>query len=220
MKKTILLSVFAVAITVLGSTSAFAQKGFHVGAQGAQNFTGMYNQDDADNDKFNYKATTGQTFGLSGGYNFNKHLGVAVEAMYSFEGQKFEVNNNTFKTKLSYVKVPVLFTYNTNPEAKIMFTAKAGPQIGMLTRATLKNDDGDVLIKDNKDNYENITFGAVAGAGARMNIAKNLYLDAALRLDGNFTNSEVESFNEANVERAKSYNMNAGLEVGIKYFFN
>lgn len=219
MKKTIIMSLFAVAATVSIATTANAQEGFYLGAQATQQFSGMYNQDDVDNTNFDYKITPGQTFGLSGGYNFNKHMGVAAEAIFSMEGQKFELNKTTFRRKLNYVKVPVLFTYNTDAGKKVMFTAKLGPQAGILTNAKLNDADGNTLVKDTKDSYETVTFGGVVGAGARVSLAKNLYLDAGLKLDANFINNEVASYNESNIARAKTYNTNAGVEVGIKYFF-
>ncbi len=220
MKNSILFSVLAAAVSIFTISTADAQQGFYIGIQGAQQVSGMFNRDDIDADNFKYKMTAGQTFGLGGGYNFNKNMGVAVEAMYSIEGQEYELNGTMLREKLSYVKVPVLFSYNTNPDAKVMFTAKAGPQVGMLVKANLKDGDGDVLVDDTKDDYKTFAFGAVVGAGARINLAKNLYFDAGLRLDGNFTNSEEPVMNEANVEKAKTYNMNAGIELGIKYFFN
>lgn len=220
MKKSILFSVLTVAVSIFNISTADAQEGFYIGIQGAQQVSGMFNQDDIDADNFTYKMTPGQTFGLGGGYNFNRNMGVAVEAMYSIEGQKYELNGTMQREKLSYVKVPMLFSYNTNPDAKVMFTAKAGPQAGMLVKASLKDGDGEVLVEDTKDNYKTFTFGAVVGAGARINLAKNLYFDAGLRLDGNFSNSEEPVMNEVNVAKAKTYNMNAGIELGLKYFFN
>jgi opacity protein-like surface antigen len=220
MKKSVLFTIAAAMLTISTVNVASAQKGFYIGVQGQQQLSGMYNSDDADNAKFDYKASPSTAFGLNGGYNFNKHIGVSAEAMYSIEGQRYELNNVEFRKKISYVKVPLLFTYNTNPAAKVMFIAKAGPQIGLLTKANLKNGDGDVLVKDTKDSYETVTFGAAAGAGVRVNLAKHLFLDAGLKFDGNFTNSEVKTVNETNVARAKTYNMNGGIEAGIKYFFN
>lgn len=222
MKKTIIMSFFAAVAAIGTVNTANAQKGFYIGIQGAQNVSAMFNKDDADNDKFDYKATNAETFGVSGGYNFNKHMGVAAEAMYSIEGQRFELNNVEFTKRLSYIKIPVLFTYNTNPEAKVMLTAKAGPQLGILMDAKLKDGNHDVLIDDTKDNYKSITFGAMAGVGARVNLAKNLFLDAGLRFDGNFANIEEDQpvAVEGSTTRANTYNFNAGVEVGVKYFFN
>ncbi len=214
------MSFFAAVAAIGTANNANAQEGFYIGAQATQQFSGMYNQDDVDNENFDYKITPGQSFGLSGGYNFNKHMGVAAEAIFSMEGQKYELNKTTFRRKLNYVKVPVLFTYNTDASKKVMFTAKLGPQVGLLTSAKLNDADGNTLLKDTKDSYETFTFGGMLGASARVNLAKNLYLDAGLKLDANFINNEVETVNESNIARAQTYNTNAGIEVGIKYFFN
>lgn len=217
MKKSVLLSVFAVA-GILFANTANAQKGFNVGIQATPQFSKMYNADDADNKAIDYKATFGAAFGINGGYNFNKNMGVGVEAAYSIQGQRYELNGTEMTQRINYLKIPVLFTYNTNPTAKVMFTAKAGPQLGIKLTSKLNDADGNELVDDTNDNFEDLTWGATAGAGVRINLAKNLYAEGGIRLDGAFTNAENEDKPEYDTDRAKTYNMNAGLEFGLKYF--
>ncbi len=218
MKKSILFSVFAVA-GILSFTAANAQKGFNAGIQVTPQLSTMHNSDDADNKAFDYKTTFGASFGVAGGYNFHKHMGIGTEAMYSIQGQKYELNGTEFTQRISYLKVPVLFTYNTNPAAKVMFTAKAGPQLGIKLSSKLKDADGNTLVDDTNEQFEDLTWGATAGAGVRVNIAKNLYAEGGIRFDAAFTNAENDQQKEYDTNRATTYNMNGGLEFGLKYFF-
>jgi opacity protein-like surface antigen len=221
MKKTIILSAIIATGILAASNTANAQKGFYAGVQGAPQISVMYNDDDFSNDSYDPKSTFATTFGVAGGYNFTKNMGVGTEVMYSIQGQRYTKNGIDFKQRLDYIKIPVLFTYNTNPAKAVMFTAKAGPQIGILTNSKLNVDTkGKDQSIDTKNQYEPITFGAMLGAGVRVNVAKNLFVDAGLRLDGAFTNAEDKDAIGYNTNRAKTYNMNAGVEVGVKYFFN
>lgn len=218
MKKTIILSIL-VATGII--STANAQKGIYGGVQGGAQASAMYNQDDIDNISINHKATIGYTFGINGGYNFNKNMGVGTEVMYSMQGQRYEQNNMEFKKRVDYIKIPVLFSYNTNPSKTVMFTAKAGPQLGILMNSKLKYDTkGTDASYDTKGQYEKLTVGGTLGAGVRFNVAKNLYVDGGLRFDCAFTNAEDKGAKGYKPGRAKTYNANAGVEVGIKYFLN
>lgn len=221
MKKTIILSAF-VAAGIIGTTkTANAQKGFYAGVQGAPQISVMYNNDDFKDDNYDPKSTFSVAFGVAGGYNFHKNMGVGTEVMYSMQGQRYKQSGLDFTKRLDYIKIPVLFNYNSNPVKTVMFTAKAGPQLGILTSSKLNVDTkGRDQKFDTKDQYEKLTFGAVVGAGVRVNIAKNLFADAGLRIDGAFTNAEDKDAVGYNTNRAKTYNLNAGLDVGVKYFFN
>jgi hypothetical protein len=45
-------------------------------------------------------------------------------------------------------------------------------------------------------------------------------VDGGLRLDGAFTNAEDKNAVGYTKGRAKTYNLNAGVELGVKYFLN
>jgi opacity protein-like surface antigen len=217
MKKAIILST----LTLLTfSTTSFAQKGFHIGVQGAPQLSMMNNADNKDDKTIELTPAFGVSFGINGGYNFNKNMGIATEVVYSIQGQKYTVAGVDMTQRVNYLKVPVLFSYNTNPASKVMFTAKAGPQIGIKLSSKVNDGDGETIIDDTNEKFEDLTFGATAGAGARINLAKNLFLDAGLRFDYAFTNAENEDYIGYPTGRATTYNMNAGVEVGLKYFLN
>ena len=190
MKKTIRIALLASIMTITFSNSSTAQKGFYLGAQGGPLLSVRFNGSDVDNSGMDYKAKSSFSFGVSGGYNFTNHFGVAAEANYSKEKQRYEDHSVKYDEQLNIIKIPVLFTYNTNSSARIILTAKAGPQLGILRSAKISNSSIPALNGDNIDKYKEITFGAMIGTGARIRIANKLYCDAGLRFDGVFSNLE------------------------------
>lgn len=58
------------------------------------------------------------------------------------------------------------------------------------------------------------------GTGARVRLTNNLYADAGLRFDGAITNLESAKYADLQPGRRKTHSLNAGAEVGIKYFLN
>lgn len=100
-----------------------------------------------------------------------------------------------------------------------MFTAKAGPQLGILLKSKVTNASNSTLNGDTKDQYKKLTFGAMAGAGVRVRMLDNVYLDAGLHVDGTISNTEDKNYKGYAANRRKSHDLNAGAEVGIKYFF-
>jgi opacity protein-like surface antigen len=219
MKKTILLSMMTVTTLLTVITGAKAQKGLYVGAQGAAQVSVMFNGSDVDQPGADYKSKFGTAFGVNAGYNFSKHMGVGTEVTYSTIKQRYIDNSSSFTQKFNYLKIPVLFAYNTNPDRKFMFTAKAGPQLGILLKSKITGATNTALNGNTKDQYKKLTFGAMAGAGVRMRMADNIYLDAGIHVDGTISNTEDKGYKGYAVNRAKTHDLNAGLEVGIKYFF-
>jgi opacity protein-like surface antigen len=179
----------------------------------------MFNEKDVDKPGADYKSKSGTAFGMNGGYNFNRHIGIGTEVTYSTIRQRYIDNSSSYTQKFNYLKVPVLFTYNTNPERKFMFTAKAGPQLGILLKSKITDASNSALNGNTKDQYRKLTFGAMAGAGIRMRMADNIYLDAGLHVDGTISNTEDKGYKGYTASRSKTHDLNAGLEVGIKYFF-
>lgn len=220
MKKAISLSMMTVAAVFTIATGAKAQqKGFYIGAQGGNRLSYMFNQTDADKPGVDYKARHGYAFGVSAGYNFNKRMGIGTEFTYSSTRQHYIDSSSKYTQKFKYLKVPVMFTYISNPEKKFMFTAKLGPQVGLLLDSKIKNATNSQMNGNTKDQYEKITFGAAGGAGVRMRVVENIYVDAMLHLDASITNAEDKDYKYYTAGRSKTYDLNSGLELGVKYFF-
>jgi opacity protein-like surface antigen len=220
MKKTILFAMMATALGLTFSNNSTAQKGFYVSAHGAPLLSVRFNGSEADNTGMDYKAKSSIAFGVGAGYNFTDHFGIAAEAIYSKEQQRYEDHSMKYDEKLNFIKVPVLFSYNTNPSARVILTAKAGPQLGILRSATISNSSISALNGDSKDRYKDITFGAMIGTGARIRLTNNLYADAGLRFDGIISNLESKEYREEHPGRSKTHAVNAGVEFGIRYFLN
>lgn len=217
MKKITMSAAFVMA-AIFGTTNmAHAQKGLNVSVKATPHLSWMLNADDNDVPTFERKAIFGASFGVGAGYNFTDNLGVGLDVLYSMQGQKQEVLGIETATKVSYLKIPLMFTYNTNPDARVMFTAKAGPQIGLRLSSKVTDADNNDIIDDANDIYSSTDFGAVVGAGVRFSLTERLKLDAGVRADYSFTNAEDEDFSLYTPGRATTNNMTTGIEIGLRY---
>jgi len=219
MKKAILLSALAVAVSFTAIT-AKAQQGFYIGAKTVRQLSVMFNKTDVDDPNTDYKSSVRGAFGVTAGYHFTKNAGVGTDLLYYTAKQTYTNHGLGYTQEYTNLKVPVLFTYNGNPDKKFMFTAKAGPQLGINIKSKITGADNSELNGSTNDKYKKFTLGAMGGLGARMHLSNNLFLDAGLRFDGTFTNTENKNYAGYQSGRAKTYDLNAGLEFGIKYFFN
>lgn len=214
MKKILFSTALLLSLAALNQASA--QKGFSLSVKGIPQFSWLQNSNDNDNSSFSRKTTFNASFGIGGAYNFDNHYGIGVDVLYSLQGQKYDVQNKEYRQQLDYLKIPVLFLYNTDPSKTVSFIAKVGPQLSIRTSAKLKDGDGNELL-DNKDAYKSVTFGGVAAAGVQFRLNSTLYLTTAARYDYDFTNAENKDIAGYPAGRADTHNMTAGLEVGLKY---
>jgi len=218
MKKYFLAVFVLTALTV--SKKANAQQGFSVSVKATPQFSFLQNSDDRDNSIIDRKGTFNGNFGIGAGYNFTPSLGVGIDAVYSLQGQKYKFlgagMGREINQKLNYVKVPVYFTYTYNPDKPVSFIGKVGPQVSFLTSSKLTDNNGNTLKSNTKDHFKDVTYGGMAAAGVQFKLDKRMYLTTMARFDYDFTNAEDK--NDAFYPgRAKTYNMTAGLEVGLKY---
>ena len=213
MKKILITSLLI--FSMAAAQSLYAQKGLSVSIKGTPQFTWMNNSDDHDNNSYDSKSKFGANFGLGAQYNFTNNMGVGLDVLYSLQGRKYDLAGKDYDQKNEYIKIPVYFSYNTDPAKKVAFVGKLGPQLSILTNSKL---DGNGFEKrDTKDQYKDITFGAMANAGVQFAVQKNIFLNAGIRFDYDFTNAEDDSFASYPGGRAKTYNSTLGLEVGLKY---
>lgn len=210
------LGVAAIVVASLFGQKAMAQQGFNVSVKGAPQFgflTSNPSNFSANNGK---KALFGVGFGVGAGYGFTNNLGVGVDVLYSLQGQKYKgTNDQTIKQQLDYLKIPVMFTYNTDPSKTVSFIGKIGPQLSILTSSKFKPDGAPEV--NTKSPYKSATFGGAALAGAQFKLDRQLYLTTAVRYDLDFTkaydNDAVLPFYPGR------HNSTLGLEVGLKYSF-
>ena len=217
--KKFLMSAFAIAMLTGVGSNAMAQKGFNLSVKATPQFSFIQNSDDNDDSNIKRNATFNTNFGIGAGYNFNGNMGVGADVLYSLQGQKYEVSGADLEQKLEYVKVPVFFSYNTDASKTTSFYGKIGPQVSFLTNAKITAPDGNDAFLENKNRYEDVTFGAMANAGVQFKLSPNIFLQTGLNFDYDFSNIENKNFPVVIAGRANSYNMTAGVQIGLKYQF-
>ena len=217
--KGIIFISLSVMMIMAMTTNVSAQKGFNVSVKATPEFNFLLNKDDNDNSLYDSKATFNTNFGIGAGYNFTDNVGVAIDGLYSLQGQKYELSGEDYNQKINYIKVPVYFTYNSNPQSPISFSGKIGPQVSFLSTSKLTNNDGKDLVSNTNGRFESTTFGGAVAAGIQIRLQRDLFLTTGVRFDVDFTNAEDEDYASYPAGRAKTYNMTSGVEVGLKYTF-
>lgn len=212
-------AIIAFATLLATTTATYAQKGFSLSVKAAPQMSYMLNTDDKDNPLYETKGQFGFAAGIGAGYNFSDNLGIGLDAIYSYEGRKFELLGQEFNQRTSYLKVPVYFAYSFNTGHTFSYTAKLGPQASFLLGSKLKDADGNELGDSNKDQFSDLNFGAMAGFDVNAQVAKSMQVSLGVRADGNFTNSENEDAPGYNKDRASTRNLTPGVFVGLKYQF-
>ncbi len=82
---------------------------------------------------------------------------IQPELSYSQLGAEFENSSTDGKLSMDYVTLPILAKYDFTNSG---FSLYAGPQVGFLTSAKLKDDNGSV---DWKDNVKGTDFAGILG---------------------------------------------------------
>ncbi len=217
MKKLVIYLFAFAGLTSINKVNA--QKGFSASVKATPQLSFLQNKDDNDNNSYDNKATLNANFGIGGAYNFTDKLGVGVDVLYSLQGQRYKLSGTEYNQKNEYVKVPVYFTYNSNSAKTVSFVGKIGPQVSFITSSKLDDKDGKTILSDTKARYKSATFGGAALAGAQFRLDPNMYLITAAHFDYDFTNAEDDTYAGYISGLANTYNMTAGIEVGLKYNF-
>ena len=135
--------------------SMWAQEGaIRIGAVLLPQSTWLLNQDDSDaGPELDYESTWGFAGGVSASYNFTDYLGVGLDVLYSDQGQKYRGTQSgttyTAKATLNYLKLPLLFRFNTDPNSVVQFNAFLGPQFSFLLSYKDRFEDDVPLLRTN-----------------------------------------------------------------------
>ena len=215
MKKTFIYVLAAASLFTASQVQA--QKEFSLSVKGTPQFSFMQNKTDNDNSAYERKATFNAGFGIGGGYNFTTNSGIGLDALYSLQGQRYTLNGTEYNQKMQYVKIPLMYTYNTDQSKAVSFVGKIGPQLSILTTSKLTDKDGNDLISDTKSNYKSATFGGVVLAGTQFKLAQRTFLTTGVRFDYDFTNAEDDALASHTNGRDNTYHSTVGLEVGLKF---
>lgn len=217
--KTKVTIILGIAMFMLSSISINAQKGFNLSINVAPQNSWMINADDYDDSEFEYKALVLPAFGIGAGYNFTDNLGAGIEFNYSMQGQKSIFQNIETTIRLDYLKIPILFHYNTSPANKLMLSANVGPQFNILTDARLLDEDGEELSDDISETYMDMTFGALVSIGLEYKLTDKINFFSLLKYDLDLTNAEDEESISYQDNRAITLNSSLGLQMGLKFSF-
>lgn len=212
---------------IVHPNSSKAQEGFQAGIEGTPQMSWLINMDDVDNYKFEYMNTLNSSFGISAQYGYSTTMGVGLNVLYSYQGQRYKFEGVEQIRKTEYLKIPLQLIFFNDIGTNWMFIGKIGPQLGLLMNARLTNKDGDEIITDHKNAYEDFDFGAALSLGFGYKLTEMLSIDAAFRGDYAFTDSENKDYkkniNHPNgaviTSRAITNNATAGVTVGLRYLF-
>lgn len=227
--KKILLPILVLFI----SNQIFAQKGFEIGAGIMPQSTWLFSKTDSDaGDELDYAATFNLAYGVQAGYNFSHSMGVETGLLLSTQGQKYtqvllSTKINT-ERRLNYAKVPILFKFNTNPDAKTMFVFKVGPQFNFLTGADYYLDDEKIELTDTqgkpvdfKTAFKSSEIDLAFGFGPTFNIG-NAHINLLLRFDygfGDAENKDISGVISYPDDREAAHNTTGGILLGFSYTF-
>jgi hypothetical protein len=124
---------------------------------------------------FNLKTSSGGTIkgevnlgfgaGILLGYNFNEHVGINAELMYSTYSQKYTEQNLERKITLRYVNIPLMLSLNSGITKPVNLNITAGPQIGISAGSTFTTKGGDATTTFNSVTIRKGDLGFAYGAG-------------------------------------------------------
>jgi opacity protein-like surface antigen len=158
-------------ISIVITVSLFVLLSFQLNAQKAA--FGIRFMPTASN--FNLKTSSGGTIkgevnlgfgaGILLGYNFNEHVGINAELMYSTYSQKYTEQNLERKITLRYVNIPLMLSLNSGITKPVNLNITAGPQIGISAGSTFTTKGGDATTTFNSVTIRKGDLGFAYGAG-------------------------------------------------------
>ncbi len=243
--KKLILTIF-----LISNLGLMAQKSFQLGFQAFPMSTWMMNKEDSDmsKDTFEYQKTWGMQAGVNLGYSFNNNLGIHANLLYSSQGQNHGSKNKLGEPvrnvlRMYYLKLPILFKWNTDSELKFSYAIEAGPQFSYLAGIKEKNDDKSyeaehppmiyyTNVPERINTFKPFQVGAVLRTGLDIKLRFNLKINTRIWVDYAFTDSEnkdakynvtyqgittEQSYYSKN--RKTNTNLTGGLQVGFTYYF-
>lgn len=141
------LTFLLLAFLFVGSLRA--QQGLSIGVNATPMSTWILNGDDFDaGAELNFRSTIGWSAGLNLGYNFTDRVGLVSGVLLSNEGQNYitdydnrtEAEQDVFARELTYIRVPLLFKYNSDISDRTSFLLRVGPYLGFLSSSQVTYD--------------------------------------------------------------------------------
>lgn len=146
------------------SAATFAQS--KSGIKGGVNFTNMYVSDvDDENMKIGFNAGFYHRAGLSDILDFQTELLFSQKgAALQYDGNIFTGGSGQYRFNLNYIELPLLLMLKAGS-----FHLHAGPYLGFLVGANIKDVDDDGSIKEiselDRDDFNTFDYGFAGGFG-------------------------------------------------------
>jgi hypothetical protein len=104
----------------------------------------------------------GYGFGALLGINFQEHVGLEGEVLYSSIAQKYRDNDLDRTIRLRYVNIPILLSLNTGKTQVVNLNFVVGPQIGINVGSKIEDVQGneDVAVLAVKKGDLGFAYGA------------------------------------------------------------
>jgi hypothetical protein len=180
--KQILMGVASIAIFLTNNNSANAQKG-EFGLRFMPTFSEL-SLNTSDGSSIQGSTTLGFGVGAFAGFNFNPHIGIQLEGIYTSITQKYKELDTERKIKLKYFNIPLLLSLNTNKYKTINFNVVGGPQLGVSVGSSMESSSSDGSAETNailavKKGDVGVVFGA--GFDFGLNPAKTIRIGLGFR---------------------------------------
>ena len=173
-KDRIIKCISIVTLFFVGALKADAQQ-IELGVRYNPEFTNLINKnDDNAGNKLELTSNFGYfSFGAGAIFNFNNNFGLAVDILFSREGQRFKGNftggpsdaatyssivntqvslNNTIivgdyvaKAELNYIKLPIMLSLTSDNTKPLFFTLLVGPQFNFLEGVAQEVNHNDLV---------------------------------------------------------------------------
>ncbi|MEO9571896.1 MAG: porin family protein [Polaribacter sp.] len=155
--KTIYLIITLMMVSVISLNAQDIKKKSTAGIKGGYNLSFVSFDGTSETEKLQ-----GFHIGFYGESFLGKYFSIQPEILYSQQGYKIVDNGGTYKQKLDYINIPIMFKlYPVNS-----FFLEAGPQIGVSISHKETFDAGFVLYDTSEEfEPENFDWGINLGAG-------------------------------------------------------
>lgn len=178
--------------------------------------------------------TFGRAMGLVFRYAPKPNYFIQLEALNSFQGQKYSYSQPERDTagnissvflysrsfELNYYKFPILLGIVINPNKKVTLQVGIGPQFSYLNTAYYILDADTLIRKDRsfKQTLRKIDTGIALFTGIRTQIVSGLVFQTSIRADISLLDAESVRFKP--VAYATSKNFTGGISFGLSWNFD
>jgi hypothetical protein len=247
------ISAFVMLFLLLFNESAFAQNDFFLTVFGMPQRTFIYNKleknhtdlssisgDNGVKDIVKYPSYT-PCFGMSLKYSISKKIFLGYGMQYSLVQQGFGIYRISIgsyvngKTRLTYLKIPLIFQYNYLVKEKYRCFVSFGPQVSILISTlgaipVYGQDSHFVDIVHPGGLYKSFTLDGYLTLGGEVKLRGKTFLFIQGVLDCSFTNVENKNYYElvsnnatykvfqyANAKRPATNNIILGISTGLTF---